>query len=127
MLTIPTLPCPQMKRAVLMLHDETYHSVIAMGRSGVPDDLMKRIGGTLDETPIAQVALEEDRVVEVGVNGRDGDPSNRRLFGKASARASRSARASPLAVGEAPIHSSAPSSIVPRIEGSGSGEVMGRR
>ena len=62
-----------MKRAVLMLHDETYHSVIAMGRAGVPDDLMKRIGGTLDETPIAQVALEEDRVVEVGVNGRDGD------------------------------------------------------
>jgi signal transduction histidine kinase len=34
---------------------------------------MKRIGGTLDETPIAQIALEEDRVVEVGVNGRDGD------------------------------------------------------
>jgi signal transduction histidine kinase len=62
-----------MRRAVLMLHDETYHSVIAMGRSGVPDDLMKRIGGTLDETPIAQIALEEDRVVEVGVNGRDGD------------------------------------------------------
>jgi signal transduction histidine kinase len=62
-----------MKRAVLMLHDETYHSVIAMGRAGVPDDLMKRIGGTLDETPIAQIALEEDRVVEVGVNGRDGD------------------------------------------------------
>jgi signal transduction histidine kinase len=62
-----------MKRAVLMLHDETYHSVIAMGRAGVPDDLMKRVGGTLDETPIAQIALEEDRVVEVGVNGRDGD------------------------------------------------------
>src|ERR1700742_4133426 len=62
-----------MRRAVLMLHDETYHSVIAMGRSGVPDDLMKRIGGTLDETPIAQIALEEDRVVEVGVNGREAD------------------------------------------------------
>jgi signal transduction histidine kinase len=64
-----------MRRAVLMLHDETYHSVIAMGRSGVPDDLMKRIGGTLDETPIAQIALEEDRVVEVGVGGGDGDLS----------------------------------------------------
>jgi signal transduction histidine kinase len=62
-----------MKRAVLMLHDETYHSVIAMGRAGVPDDLMKRVGGTLDETPIAQIALEEDRVVEVGVNGREAD------------------------------------------------------
>src|SRR6202789_2381348 len=62
-----------MRRAVLMLHDETYHSVIAMGRSGVPDDLMKRIGVTLDETPIAQIALEEDRVVEVGGNGREAD------------------------------------------------------
>ena len=65
-----------MRRAVLMLHDETYHSVIAMGRAGVPDDLMKRIGGTLDETPIAQIALEEDRVVEVGVNGRADDLSD---------------------------------------------------
>jgi signal transduction histidine kinase len=64
-----------MRRAVLLLHDETYHSVIAMGRCGVPDDLMKRIGGTLDETPIAQIALEEDRVVEVGVNGRADDLS----------------------------------------------------
>src|ERR1700761_2103625 len=62
-----------MRRAVLLLHDETYRSVIPMGRCGAPDDLMKRIGGTLDETPIAQQALEEDRVVEVGVNGRDGD------------------------------------------------------
>ena len=35
---------------------------------------MKRIGGTIDETPIAQQALEEDRVVEVGVlGGGDGD------------------------------------------------------
>ena len=58
-----------MKRAVLLLHDETYGSVIPVGRSGVPAELMKRIGGTLDETPIAQIALEEDRVVEVGVNG----------------------------------------------------------
>ena len=31
---------------------------------------MKRIGGTIDETPIAQIALEEDRVVEVGVERR---------------------------------------------------------
>jgi signal transduction histidine kinase len=62
-----------MKRAVLLLHDETYRSVIPVGTCGVAPELMKRVGGTLDETPIAQIALEEDRVVEVGVNGVNGD------------------------------------------------------
>src|ERR1700742_4167664 len=62
-----------MKRAVLLLHDETYRSVIPVGSCGVDTERLKRVGGTLDETPIAQIALEEDRVVEVGVNGGDGD------------------------------------------------------
>jgi signal transduction histidine kinase len=62
-----------MRRAVLLLHDETYRSVIPVGSCGVDTERLKRVGGTLDETPIAQIALEEDRVVEVGVNGRDGD------------------------------------------------------
>jgi signal transduction histidine kinase len=62
-----------MKRAVLLLHDETYRSVIPVGASGIAPELMKRIGGTIDETPIAQQALEEDRVVEVNVNGVEGD------------------------------------------------------
>lgn len=62
-----------MKRAVLLLHDETYRSVIPVGSCGVDTERFKRVGGTLDETPIAQIALEEDRVVEVGVNGGDGD------------------------------------------------------
>ncbi len=62
-----------MRRAVLLLHDETHGSVIPVGACGIAPELMKGIGGTLDETPIAQIALEEDRVVEVGVNGRDGD------------------------------------------------------
>src|ERR1700742_565950 len=62
-----------MRRAVLLLHDETYRSVIPVGTCGVAPELMKRVGGTLDETPIAQIALEEDRVVEVGVNGGEGD------------------------------------------------------
>src|ERR1700742_3166744 len=62
-----------MRRAVLLLHDETYRSVIPVGTCGVAPELMKRVGGTLDETPIAQIALEEDRVVEVGVNGVNGD------------------------------------------------------
>ncbi len=62
-----------MRRAVLLLHDETYRSVIPVGSCGFPKEWLKRIGGTLDETPIAQIALEEDRVVEVGVHGGDGD------------------------------------------------------
>jgi signal transduction histidine kinase len=62
-----------MRRAVLLLHDETYRSVIPVGSCGVDTERLKRVGGTLDETPIAQIALEEDRVVEVGVHGRDGD------------------------------------------------------
>jgi signal transduction histidine kinase len=62
-----------MKRAVLLLHDETYRPVIPVGASGIAPELMKRIGGTIDETPIAQQALEEDRVVEVNVNGVDGN------------------------------------------------------
>ena len=54
-----------MKRAALLLHDDTYRVVIPMGSYGVDPDLVKRIEGTLDETPIARLALEEDRVVEV--------------------------------------------------------------
>jgi signal transduction histidine kinase len=54
-----------MRRAALLLHDSTYRTVIPMGSHGVDPDLVKRIEGTLDETPIARLALEEDRVVEV--------------------------------------------------------------
>ena len=36
-----------------------------MGSFGVDPDLFQRIEGTLDETPIARRALEEDRVIEV--------------------------------------------------------------
>src|SRR6476659_565414 len=54
-----------MKRAALLLHDDTYRTVIPMGSHGIDPELMKRIEGTLDETPVARLALEEDRVVEV--------------------------------------------------------------
>lgn len=54
-----------MKRAALLLNDETYRAVIPMGSHGVDPELLKMIEGTLDETPIARLALEEDRVVEV--------------------------------------------------------------
>lgn len=54
-----------MRRAALLLHDDTYRAVIPMGSHGVDPEIVKRIEGTLDETPIARLALEEDRVVEV--------------------------------------------------------------
>lgn len=54
-----------MTRAALLLHDSTYRTVIPMGSHGVDPELVKRIEGTLDETPIAQRALREDRVIEV--------------------------------------------------------------
>jgi nitrate/nitrite-specific signal transduction histidine kinase len=60
-----------MRRAALLLHDDTYRSVIPMGSHGVDPDLVKRIEGTLDETPIARQALEEDRVIQIsgGLSG----------------------------------------------------------
>jgi signal transduction histidine kinase len=54
-----------MRRAALLLHDSTYRTVIPMGSYGVDPELVRRIEGTLDETPIARRALEEDRVIEV--------------------------------------------------------------
>ena len=54
-----------MERAALLLHDDSYRTVIPMGSHGIDPELMRRIEGTLDETPIARRALEEDRVVEV--------------------------------------------------------------
>lgn len=54
-----------MRRAALLLHDPAYGAVIPMGSHGLDPELVRRIEGTLDETPIAQRALEEDRVVEV--------------------------------------------------------------
>ena len=54
-----------MRRAALLLHDDTYRVVIPMGSHGVDPEIVKLIEGTLDETPIARLALEEDRVVEV--------------------------------------------------------------
>ncbi|HET8815056.1 MAG TPA: GAF domain-containing protein [Solirubrobacterales bacterium] len=54
-----------MSRAALLLHDSAYGAVIPVGSHGLEPELLKRIEGTLDETPVAQRALEEDRVVEV--------------------------------------------------------------
>jgi nitrate/nitrite-specific signal transduction histidine kinase len=54
-----------MKRAALLLHDDSYRAVIPVGSHGLDPELLKVIEGTLDETPIARRAFREDRVVEV--------------------------------------------------------------
>ena len=53
-----------MERAGLLLYDDARKLVLPVGSHGVEPDLLKDVYGTLDETPIAQRALAEDRVVE---------------------------------------------------------------
>jgi signal transduction histidine kinase len=54
-----------MQRAGLLLYDEVRQLVVPVGSHGLDAPLLRDIYGTLEETPIAQVALAEDRVVEV--------------------------------------------------------------
>lgn len=57
-----------MRRAGLLLYDDARKIVLPAGSHGIAASLLARVHGTLAETPIAQRALAEDRVVEV-----DGD------------------------------------------------------
>jgi signal transduction histidine kinase len=52
-------------RVGLLHYDEARRLVVPVGSHGVPPEVLAQIYGTLDETPIAQVALADDRVVEV--------------------------------------------------------------
>jgi signal transduction histidine kinase len=54
-----------MERAGLLLYDDARQLVVVVGSHGVEAGLASELYGTLEETPIAQVALSEDRVVEV--------------------------------------------------------------
>src|ERR671910_2648285 len=54
-----------MTRAILLLYDDVRQLVVPLGSEGIPPDLLEGVYGTLEETPIAQLALSEDRVVEV--------------------------------------------------------------
>jgi nitrate/nitrite-specific signal transduction histidine kinase len=54
-----------MERAGLLLYDDARQLVVPVGSHGVEPELFSEVYGTLEETPIAQVALSEDRVVEV--------------------------------------------------------------
>ena len=54
-----------MERAGLFLYDDVRKIVVPVGSHGVQQGLLNDVYGTLEETPIAQRALGEDRVVEV--------------------------------------------------------------
>jgi signal transduction histidine kinase len=54
-----------MDRAGLLLYDDARQLVVVVGSHGVEPGLLSEVYGTLEETPIAQLALSEDRVVEV--------------------------------------------------------------
>ncbi len=54
-----------MERAGLLLYDDARQLVVPVGSHGLEPGLFAEVYGTLEETPIAQVALSEDRVVEV--------------------------------------------------------------
>src|SRR5215212_9310319 len=54
-----------MRRAGMMLYDDVRKLVVPVGSHGIEPGLMAQVHGTLEETPVAQRALAEDRVVEV--------------------------------------------------------------
>jgi signal transduction histidine kinase len=54
-----------MRRAVLMLYDESLARVVAAGSHGVDPSLLVDVHGTLEETPVAQRALALDEVQEL--------------------------------------------------------------
>src|SRR5262245_32753055 len=54
-----------MKRGGLIMYGAARQMVIQVGSNGVESVILKDLYGTLEETPIAQVAFAEDRVVEV--------------------------------------------------------------
>jgi signal transduction histidine kinase len=54
-----------MERAGLLLYDDARQLVVVVGSHGLEEGMLSELYGTLEETPIAQVALSEDRVVEV--------------------------------------------------------------
>lgn len=54
-----------LERAGLVLYDEARRLVVPAGSYGIPPEVVAQIYGSLEETPMARVALSEDRVVEV--------------------------------------------------------------
>lgn len=57
-----------MERAGLMLYDDARKLVVPVGSHGLEPELLADVYGTLEETPIAQRALADDRVVEASAD-----------------------------------------------------------
>jgi signal transduction histidine kinase len=53
----------RLRRATLLLYDEAYQAVRAVGSYGVEPELLRHLVGNLNETPVAQKALQDDDVV----------------------------------------------------------------
>ena len=53
----------RLRRATLLLYDEAYQAVRAVGSYGVEPELLQHLVGNLNETPVAQKALQDDDVV----------------------------------------------------------------
>ena len=53
-----------MERVVLVLYDDARKLVVPAGSHGIEPGILADVFGTLEETPLAQRALAEDRVVE---------------------------------------------------------------
>ena len=53
----------EITRCAVLLYDEREKRVMPAGSHGIDEDLVGRLHGTLDETPIAAKALSEDRVI----------------------------------------------------------------
>ena len=70
-----------MERAGLLLYDDARQLVVPVGSHGLEPGLFAEVYGTLEETPIAQLALSEDRVVEVTGDLRAGSPGATHGFG----------------------------------------------
>jgi hypothetical protein len=55
-------------RAAIFLHDPTLGMSRPVGSHGVPPEMIASVAATLDEMPVAQRVLVEDRVIEVSQN-----------------------------------------------------------
>lgn len=55
-------------RAAIFLHDPTLGMSRPVGSHGVPPEVIASVAATLDEMPVAQRVLVEDRVIEVSQN-----------------------------------------------------------
>jgi signal transduction histidine kinase len=53
-----------LRRAALLLYDSSHRAVLPVGSHGTDPTVVAQIEGTLEETPMAELALAEDRVVE---------------------------------------------------------------